>query len=81
MPPVIIRIKQAGTQKKPLVIAIGKKISKKATERNLLKRRIKAIMQPIIKGSGHDFIITVKPEAINLTYRELKKELERKVPT
>lgn len=37
-------------------------------------------MQPVVRSSKHDFVVIVKPEAIKLTYQELKREVKRKIP-
>lgn len=77
---VIKKRATSGPQKEQIVVLVGKNVSKKATQRNLLKRRIKAIMRSIIKGAGKDneFLIVVKPEARQLTFKELKEEIENK---
>ena len=79
MPSFVIKTNPRGPQRKPLVVVIGTRVSKKATERNLLRRRIKAIMQPIVRKLERDFVVIVKPGAERLTYQELKNEIEKKL--
>lgn len=76
---LVVKVNPAGFQKKPLIIAIGTRVSKKAVERNLIKRRIRAIMQPAIKKKDKNYLIIARPEVKRLTYQELKKELENKI--
>ncbi|MBI4034258.1 MAG: ribonuclease P protein component [Candidatus Brennerbacteria bacterium] len=74
----ILLVKRAPrNQKEPLRIVVGKAAVKGAVPRNLLKRRIRAIMRPAIRDSRAGFVIIVKPGAADLTYKELQKELDR----
>ena len=75
MPAVIIK-KEKGRAAKRLVIVIGKKVSPKATERNRLKRRIRAILTEHCKKTKDAYKVIVKPEAKNLSFEELKREVE-----
>lgn len=54
-------------------VIVANKVSKRATKRNLLKRRTRAIIKnilPEIKGN-FDFIITVLSPTINQSYQEM----------
>lgn len=57
-------------------VVVSLKVSKKAVERNRLKRRLREIMRqeimPRIKGGLDGIILTQKP-LLNLTFDELKK--------
>lgn len=68
-----IKIKPKRSLKKPIMIIIFKNFSKKAVERNLIKRRIRAILRPLIKNN--DFLVFVRPAAKNLNFLMLKKEI------
>ncbi len=70
-----VKTKPRGFQKKPLIISLSKKNIKKATERNLLKRRIRTIMRPVLNNSKLDYTIIVKKEAANMRFGEIKKEI------
>lgn len=74
-----IKTKSRGSQKKPLIIIVGKKVAKKAVERNLLKRRIKAIMRPVLKRSKLDYAIFVRSEAREASFKELGEEINSKI--
>lgn len=73
-----IKKKTRGFQKKPLIIIVNKKVSKRAVDRNLLKRRVKAIMRRFLE-SGGDYTIIIKPEALSLSFTELKEEITTKI--
>lgn len=70
--PVIIKKNRSGFQKKPLLITVGKNVAKKATARNLVKRRIRAI----VRASGFlekgDITIIARPASAKLSFAELK---------
>jgi len=56
---------------------IGKKISKKAHERNLIKRRLKAICSALkLKETGLDIILIPKPNILEKSFTELKTLIE-----
>lgn len=55
----------------------SKKVAKKATARNQLKRRMREVardLQPKTKGS-YDIIVTARPAAIKLNYDGIKKNM------
>jgi len=79
MKALVIKTHRHGTQKKPLMVTVGLKVSKKATERNLIKRRIRAIITPIAQETGKEYTIIAKPEAKEATFGELTKEIEKKI--
>jgi len=75
MAAVFVKMRSRGFQKKPLIVSVSAKIIKKATERNFLKRRIRAIMRPIIKKTKTDYMIIVKKEAMDTAFSELEREI------
>lgn len=60
-------------------IVISTKVSKKAVERNKLKRQIRAMLKGFDKSlnSGYDLIIMVLPAALNQEFKALNAELEK----
>ena len=60
-------------------IVISTKVSKKAVERNKLKRQIRAVIKEFDKklNTGFDLVITVSPAAKNQEYEFIKSELEQ----
>lgn len=55
-------------------ISVGKKISKRAVDRNLLKRRLKSIIDNNKKlyQNNLDYIIIMKKTCLDLSYQELE---------
>ncbi len=60
-------------------IVISLKVSKKATVRNKIKRRIRAIIYQSLKTikPRYDIIISTKPEIRELDYWQIKEKLEK----
>ena len=59
-------------------IVVSTKVSKKATERNKLKRQIRQAARELLKNlkSGFDIVIIVLPGFLNSEYKIVKGELE-----
>lgn len=70
-----IRILKSGSLGKPVIIIIGRKVVKKAVQRNLLKRRIKAILQPIAKEKDKNYLVKIRLEAVKASFGELKTDI------
>ncbi len=75
---VIVK-KEKGKQSEEMVIVVSKKVSPKATERNRVKRRIRAILAERCKEARGAYKVIVKPEAKNLTFKELRQEIEKQL--
>ncbi len=60
-------------------ISISRKVSKKAVERNLIKRRIRAVFRYLLPkiNSSWLIVIIVKPEAKECKYEHFLRELEK----
>jgi len=58
-------------------LIIGLKISKKAVERNRIKRRLEEIVRLKLKQikPGFDIVVLVNPEIIERNYQEIEKTL------
>lgn len=67
---------KTGREFSRLGIVVGNKISKKATERNRLKRQLREILAKRICqiGPGWDIVVSALPAASGKTYQELEKE-------
>ena len=59
-------------------ISISKKVSKKAVDRNRIKRQLKGVIRTHLKGiePGWKVVIVVKPKAIECKYEHFLRELE-----
>ncbi len=67
-------VKRGRTTERPLFVLVGKNVSKKASERNLLRRRVKSILSRFgIQKRG--FVVVVKPDARMVSFEELKNAL------
>ncbi len=55
---------------------VSTKISKKAVERNLVKRRLREIVRQMPKPPQVNGVFLCKKSILNKTYQELKKEVE-----
>ena len=60
---------------RPLTVVVGKNTLKKATGRNLMKRRVRSILLPISKKTKISFRVIVRPAAAKLTFAEIKKDV------
>lgn len=60
-------------------IAIGLKVSKKATTRNRIKRQIRAILRQFLPrlAPGWDVVVVVHPQAVRCDYEQFLRELEQ----
>lgn len=74
-------IKRAPKEPGTLKVVLGKNIAKKSATRNLLKRRVRAVIRPMVGKSEPGFVVIAKPGAADKTYKELRKELEEKTRT
>ena len=62
-------------------IIVGKKtVSKLAVKRNLIKRRLRAILNQHLRKydlSEYDFVLTARKDIITTTYQELETEIQK----
>jgi len=58
-------------------IVVSLKIDKRATVRNKIKRRIRAVIRENVKNIkiGYDYLILTKPEIKTLTYQNIEEKL------
>ena len=69
-----------GRQGEPVTVVVSKKVFKKATERNLFKRRVRSILIPLSKRFKVELWVTAKPSAAGLSFSELKDEIFAQLP-
>lgn len=60
-------------------VVVGKKVFKRAVDRNRLRRRVYNILYRLLKdgGQGGVYIVITKPSAASASFTELKKDLEK----
>jgi ribonuclease P protein component len=77
-----LRLKPNGLAESRFGFAVGTKISKKSTVRNLLKRRLREIIRSRLGqvAAGFDVLVVTKPGSDKLTYRELEAEIAGLLP-
>lgn len=58
-------------------IVVGSKVSKHATVRNRLRRRIREIARRLLPGlsAGYDIVIIARPTAVRRSFAEINSEL------
>lgn len=63
-------------------VVVGKKVHKRAVDRNLLRRRIYSILYRLSRDQGLKgvYIILTKPMAAGAGFAELKSTLEKFIP-
>ncbi len=74
-----IRTNPHGFQKKPLIVVVGKAVSKKAVERNLVKRRISSIVRPLLEKLPYEVTIIARAGAVKAGFHGLQEEIQAKL--
>lgn len=74
----IIVQKRGGGFENHLII-VNKKYSKKAVERNKIKKRIREILKELVKNNKEKYKLIVKKELKSFSYQELKEEISKKI--
>lgn len=67
------------TSKGRCVIIVGKNVEKKAVERNKIKRRLRAILRPLLaeeRKKEQGVRVVARPGIGTTTFRALKQEVE-----
>ncbi len=60
-----------------ITVSVGTKVSKRAVDRNRLKRQVRAMVEPLVKdlSPGVDIVLMTKKSALEKTYEELQKQV------
>jgi len=74
----IIKTRPLERGKSSVLVSIGKNSLKRATERNLLKRRVRAVLRKISEEKKTEFLVIVKPPVSRKTFDEIKEEILKK---
>ncbi|MEK9194650.1 MAG: ribonuclease P protein component [Patescibacteria group bacterium] len=78
MPLLVVKKQPFSQKRKKPIIIVSKKILKKASQRNLLKRRMRAILTPLFKKREHGqgYKIILGRDVLKTPFKELKKTTE-----
>jgi len=80
LPPLALRYKKIGKNKNSRFgFVVSNKIYKKSTARNLLKRRLRAMVNNKLKQilPGFDCVITTRAKIRGKNYQQIEEDLER----
>lgn len=69
-----------GKPKDKLWIRVSKKVSKRAVDRNRLRRQVKNAVRELTDRDMSAWIISVLPEALGQPYSVLKREISKRLP-
>ena len=72
-PLVTVRRYPKGTRIRSVIVVVGKRVASLATERNLIKRRLRAIAREL--PVGRDYTLVAHPGAGDVGYEELKRHV------
>ena len=78
----VIELRRAprGSGARKLSIVVPKSIAPRAVDRNLLRRRIRAVLSAAIKDSGTSYNVIVRQKAaLSLPFQDLCSELQRQL--
>lgn len=76
---VTVKENEPGTQDKELIIVAGRKVSNKAVDRNLIKRRIRSIFRELTNKLDKEYTVIVRSGAMNLDFQQLKQEIKEQI--
>lgn len=79
MPQIVVKKVKKEIQEKSLFIAVSKAAVPSAVKRNLLKRRIRAIIRPFVERGGNNFFVVVKKGADMVSFEDLKREIVKAI--
>ncbi len=72
-----IRFIKNGLSNSRIAVVVSKKVSKKATERNLIQRRIhESLEKKYLQKNGLDILIVTLPTILEKPFKEIKTEID-----
>ncbi len=74
----VLHYKENGKSTNRLGVVVSKKVSKKAVDRNKIRRQIKGYLSTLdgeLK-QGYDFIVSAKPNSLDREYKDKIKSLK-----
>ena len=73
-----LRILKTNLKSSRFGFVVSNKVSKKATERNKIKRRLRSVIEADLEqiAAGYDIVFIVAPKIIELDFNSIKEEAE-----
>ena len=72
---LLIKTGPSGRSDRPITVLVGKNVFGSAAKRNLLKRRIRSILIPHVRGANLKFVVIAKPSSANASFNEIREEI------
>ncbi len=78
-----LAVRRLRSGKKPeLYITVSKGIIRRAVDRNVLKRRIRSILSPLLKQSGLSYKVMVRSKKIlSVSFHNMEEEIKKQLNT
>lgn len=78
VPTLGLKILKTANQYSRIGIVVANRVSKKATQRNKIKRQIREIMRGKLSQmkAGYDLIIITRPAILNNSYQKIKRTID-----
>jgi ribonuclease P protein component len=73
-----LRYKKNQTSQSRFAVVVGTKVSKKAVDRTLIKRRVRGVLERNIEQlkGGYDVVLIARPQALSMNAQELCSAVE-----
>ncbi len=75
-PLLVVRYVANGEGPSRWAFAVGKRVSKKAVDRNRLRRQLREAARALCVASGHDIVVTARVRALGSSFGDLGDALE-----
>jgi ribonuclease P protein component len=76
-PLLVLRCLETGGEAPRWGFAVGKRIARKATDRNRVRRRLREAARTLQVRPGYDIVVTARLPAIDASYGSLRAALEK----
>ena len=76
-PLLVLRVVPNGLQRTRWGFAVGKRISKKAVDRNRIRRRLRGMARALDAADGYDVVVTARSGALEASSIQLRKAFVR----
>jgi ribonuclease P protein component len=74
-----MRYKKNQSPQSRFAVVVGTKVSKKAVDRNRIKRRVRGVLEKNIESlkGGYDVVLIARPQALTMDAKELRAVVEK----